>query len=121
MPRYMLPLVLMAACVTATSAIAHHSFTKYDGAKLVQATGTISNVRFQNPHIFFTIGSDGASWSVETEGSPVLQRQGLTADILKDGAKASISGWRSKDGSKALGLKSITINSRTFALRRSVR
>ena len=100
---------------------AHHSFSKYDSSKHVQASGVVSTVRYQNPHVFFTLVSDTGTWSVETESLPILQRGGITESVLKDGAKATVSGWKAKDGSATIGLRAITIGGKSVTLRRSVR
>jgi hypothetical protein len=91
------------------TAIAHHTYvTKYDSAKKVKLSGTVSSVRFSNPHIFFTLNTAKGSWTVETESIPVVQKKGLTASLLKDGAKVTVSGWPARNGSAAMGLSTIS-------------
>jgi hypothetical protein len=90
---------------------AHHTFTtKYDGAKKLTISGVVGSVKYSNPHIHFAVEtSTGASWNVETEGVAVLQKHGITRDVLTEGAKVTITGWPGRDGSATLGLSSISV------------
>jgi hypothetical protein len=84
---------------------AHHTFvTKYDNAKLVSISGTVGSVSWSNPHIFFSVGG----WKIETEGIAVATARGLTQARLKEGAKVTVRGWKARDGSVAMGLKTIS-------------
>jgi hypothetical protein len=88
---------------------AHHTYvTKYDNKKIINVSGTVSDVSFGNPHIFFTLTTGKGDWRVETESLSVAQARGLTQSLLKEGAKATVSGWPSRDGTGELGLKSIS-------------
>lgn len=102
-------LTLALAFGLPVAALAHHTYvTKYDSAKKMKLSGTVSGVRFTNPHIFFTLDTAKGSWTVETESIPVVQKKGLTAKLLKDGAKVTVSGWPARNGSAALGLSTIS-------------
>lgn len=117
----LLALGLLAAGTGAV--FAHHTFvTKYDAGKLLTVAGVIGNVRYANPHIFFDItAKNGTTWTVETEGILVARSKGLTEQVLKDGATATLSGWVSREKSAELGLKSITIGGRSISMRGTAR
>ncbi len=90
--------------------------------KLLTVAGVIGNVRYSNPHIFFDItAKNGTTWTVETEGILVARSKGLTEQVLKDGATATLSGWVSREKSAELGLKSITIGGRSISMRGTAR
>lgn len=106
---------------------AHHTFvTKYDPNKLVTVTGTVGNVAYANPHIFFDItgktkaGSE-ATWRVETEGILAARGKGLTQTLLQDGAKATVTGWLARDNPGEIGLKSISVGGRAISMRNTAR
>lgn len=90
---------------------AHHTYvTKYNSADKVRLSGTVSSVSFSNPHIFFTLQTGKGSWTVETESIPVAKAKGLTANLLKDGAKVSVTGWPARSGAAELGLNTISFS-----------
>lgn len=121
MPRLALAALLVAAAVPA--AVAHHSYvTKYDSAKLTKLAGTVGAVSYTNPHIFFQFESGGASWTVETESISVARANGLTEAVLKEGAKATLTGWPSREKSAEIGLATITVEGRpTITMRKTAR
>ncbi|MGL4398194.1 MAG: DUF6152 family protein [Hyphomicrobium sp.] len=108
--------------VMAGGASAHHTYvSKYDSARVISISGTISSVSYQNPHIHFTLETAKGSWVVETESISVARASGLTEEVLKAGAKATASGWPARAGGGALGLKSVSIGGRSYVLRRTAR
>lgn len=118
-------LALVAFLVTtlAAPAGAHHTFvTKYDNGKLIEIAGTVSSVSFTNPHIFFSVDAGATTWTVETESISVANAKGLKVSLLKAGAKVTVRGWRARNGSTAVGLKSITFaGGPTITMRGSAR
>jgi hypothetical protein len=102
-------LLAILIAVTATAALAHHTYVKkYDSAKKLTLSGTVENVRFSNPHIFFTLETAKGSWSIETESIAVAKAKGLTTTHLKSGAKATVTGWPARGGGAELGLATIS-------------
>jgi DNA/RNA endonuclease YhcR with UshA esterase domain len=84
---------------------AHHSFSaEYDETKPVNVTGIVKKVEWQNPHIWFYVEVKDATGKVTTwgfSGGPpgMLQRRGITRDVLKVGDAIKVTGFRAKDGS----------------------
>ncbi len=113
--------LLVAAVVP--SAVAHHSYvTKYDSSKLTKLTGTVGTVSYTNPHIFFQFEASGSSWTIETESISVARANGLTEAILKEGAKATLTGWPSREKSAEVGLSTIAFDGRpTITMRKTAR
>jgi hypothetical protein len=85
--------------------VAHHSFAaEYDAAKPVSVKGTVKKVEWQNPHIWFYVDvkdDDGKVTTWGFSGGPpgMLQRRGITRDVLKIGDVIKVDGFRAKDGS----------------------
>ena len=76
---------------------AHHSAAAFENQKQVTVTGTVTNVRFANPHIFLTISvrkDDGSTTSMEVEAgaASVLNPLGFTRDSLKAGDVVTVTG-----------------------------
>jgi hypothetical protein len=84
---------------------AHHAFAaEYDRTKPVKVEGVVSKVEWMNPHIWFYVDVKDASGKVTTwgfSGGPpgMLQRRGITKDVLKVGDVIKVDGFRAKDGS----------------------
>jgi hypothetical protein len=114
---------VLLATVNSTTAPAHHTFVvKYDPAKLVTISGTITSVSYANPHIRFDVSTGSTTWTVETESISVAKARGITPAVLKEGAKVTVTGWRARDGSAEMGLNRISIAGGPSAtLRRTAR
>jgi len=98
-----------ALALAAAPAAAHHTFvTKYNSAKTIEVSGTVTSVSFTNPHMYFSITTGSTTWTVETESISVASAKGLKPTLLKAGAKVRVRGWPARDGSAAMGLNIIT-------------
>jgi hypothetical protein len=111
-------LALGIAVVSAVvPAAAHHSFSaEYDAKKPVTLTGTVSNVEWMNPHVYFYLdvtGEDGkvANWAFEMGPPNGLQRSGWTRNTIKIGDELTVNGTLAKDGSKQVNARTVTITS----------
>ena len=89
----------------AVPVLSHHSFTaEYDGTKPVKVTGTVTKVEWTNPHIWFYVdvkdeNGNVTSWAFSAAPPGVLQRRGITKDVLKIGDVVKVDGFRARDGS----------------------
>jgi hypothetical protein len=96
---------LCLATGTGISLSAHHSFAaEFDDTKPVKVTGTITNVEWKNPHIWFYVdvkNPDGTvtNWGFAGGAPGQLMRRGITKDQLKLGETILVEGFRAKDGS----------------------
>ncbi len=95
----------------ADSAGAHHSFAVFfdTDAQLVKITGVVRDFQFRNPHGVITIvvpqGHAEITWRAETNSPSILRRRGWTPDSLHVGDKVTLEGWRARDGSRYMRLK----------------
>ncbi len=87
-----------------TTALAHHAFAaEFDADKPLDLKGTVTKVKWVNPHswLYFDVkGTDGAvtNWGVEFGTPNALARVGLTKADVAVGAQVHIKGYRSKNG-----------------------
>jgi len=94
--------LLLAA---AAPILAHHAFSaEYDSTKPVKVQGTISKVEWANPHIWFYVDVKDDSGKITTwgfSGGPpgMLQRRGISKNVLKIGDVVIVEGFRAKDSS----------------------
>ena len=92
-----------AACVVATSAIAHHSTAMFEWGKEKKLEGTIDKFEWTQPHTFLWLKVPGKSGKTETWGlegmSPSwLGRNKWSSHSLKAGDKVKIDYYPLRDG-----------------------
>ena len=124
MSRVAGPGLALAFFLFATSALAHHSFVgNYDATKLITLQGTVTKVRYGNPHIFFSVDVPGKGvWKVEAESISKTRAKGLTKEHLTRGAPVTVTGWPAKNGKRGMGLQSITVpGGKTIKIRGTAR
>lgn len=102
--------VAFSLVLTATAAMAHHSFdAEYDAKKPVTITGIVTKVDWLNPHAYVSVDSKGESGTVKNfkieMGPPyALVRSGWKRETLKIGDKITVvDAALAKDGSNAAG------------------
>jgi hypothetical protein len=104
MPRALkYALIVIAATLTATSALAHHSFAMFDQSKVVTVNGTVKDFRWTNPHVFIqllvkTEGGSEVEWSIEMTSPEHLARVGWRPGTLKAGDQVSLAIHPMRDG-----------------------
>jgi hypothetical protein len=83
---------------TAVSTFAHHGYgTEFDGTKCMDLKGTLSGIKWENPHAYFDMDvknakGDTANWHVELITPNALKRNGTTReDFLTNVGKAMVA------------------------------
>lgn len=95
------------------AAFAHHSFSaQYDANKKESVTGLVTKVEWRNPHIYFYMDvTDDAGkvtvWQLELASVQAMQGRGFTKDKLHLGDRVKVAGFRARDGSPLLDVRSI--------------
>ena len=83
--------------LVAFAAGAHHSrSTFYDMSRIVELEGEITRVQWRHPHVRYWIQADaaygGEEWEMETTPPSLLERQGISRDILSAGTRVRVAG-----------------------------
>ena len=96
-------------------ASAHHSFSAvFDAEVPVEASGTVTEVEWMNPHAWIYIdveGDDGevVNWAFELGSPNGLMRRGWSRKSVQVGDAISVTGYKARDGSNRGNIKSIVL------------
>lgn len=86
------------------TAIGHHAANVYfDVDTVIEVRGVISDLRWQNPHIAFTLISrepngDETPWLIESNSVSSLRQLGVLPDQLVVGDVVTVAGWPARTG-----------------------
>jgi Family of unknown function (DUF6152) len=106
-------IAIAGIALASVSVVAHHSFAMFDMDKNVEYRGIVSEWKWQNPHVHFTVDIKNAAgvdpqqvgrWDVEGGSVNIMTRQGWTRASYKVGDPISLVGHPMKDGSKGISL-----------------
>ena len=112
-----LKVIFAAGVVAAISApaLAHHSFSMFDGDKTVTVKGTVKEFEWTNPHAWLRVmvvdqaSGKPAQWAFEM-GPPAQQiLRGWKPDSLKPGDPVTLNMHPLKDGSRGGQLVNATL------------
>ncbi len=105
---------LVALCLAAGVAEAHHSAAAEYRAEVRTWTGTITRFSWMNPHtwVFFDITSPGgnaAHWECEGSAPSGLIRNGWTRETLTPGMVVTIEGNPAKDRPQGCKVRAVIL------------
>jgi hypothetical protein len=106
-------LMILAQLLFSFPARAHHSFAaEFNVDDRVEFTGTITDIRWINPHVYMTLeakSQDGGTVQWQLESFPPLwfHRIGMSRASFPIGQTLTISGWRAKDHSNLMWIKTV--------------
>ena len=109
-------LVLGLLAVFAIPAPAHHSFSaEFDITKPIKLSGTITEVRWSNPHSWIYIDVKDESgkvvnWAFEMQPANALYRRGWRPTDVAAGTVVTVEGWASRNGSPTANTNTIVLS-----------
>ena len=105
----------VAGLLWAVPALPHHAFSvAFDLERPVSIEGTVTDVKWENPHSWIFVEAkrpDGTveHWRFETQPPNTLRRTGVTATMLKPGITVTIKGYGSQDRSSMAAAASVIV------------
>jgi len=105
---------LLVACVSFPASPHHSVRAFYDDQNVRELTGTITSIRWINPHIQFQLerlGENGELevWDVESGSINFLERDGIDRDDVAVGNEVTVTGYASRHGQKAMVASYVTL------------
>jgi hypothetical protein len=96
-------LLIIAALLTPSSVLAHHSNAAFDGDKVIVLKGTVTEWKWTNPHVWILLSADDGKggkvdWAIEGRTPGQLLRAGWSRSTLKAGDIITVDFSPAKDG-----------------------
>src|SRR5262245_66562662 len=96
-------LAALVAALHAPLALAHHSVSAwFDTTATTEIEGVVTDFRWQNPHVVFTMRVAGAEgeglWEIETLSISGISRWGITHDLFSVGDRLRVAGNPARRG-----------------------
>ena len=115
MNKQMVSLTSVAGLLLAAAPVAaHHSFAaEFDFEKPIELRGTLTSMRWANPHGWLYIdvtNPDGTvtNWAIEAGGATQLLRRGLRKTDFPAGTEVIVNGFLARSGEPLVNGRSVT-------------
>ena len=108
--------LLIGACAPWAPALAHHSFAAvFDRDQPIEVAGTVTDVEWLNPHVWFYVNVQNEageieSWGFEMGSPNGLIRRGWNYNSLQVGDEVSVVGVLARDGSQRAAVRTVTLS-----------
>ena len=96
---------VIAVLLAAVPVVAHHSNSAFDGDKVMVLTGTVTEWKWVNPHVWIFLSVDDGNgakvrWEIEGRTPGQLVRAGWSRTTLKSGETITVDFSPAKDGTR---------------------
>ena len=95
----------------------HHGWSSYDQTKPLNVTGKILEMTYESPHSVIKLEEKKKKWTVVLAPPSRMESRGLTKDMLKVGATATVVAYPHLKVKDEMRAERITIGDKTTELR----
>lgn len=111
-------LTMATITISIPKADAHHGWSEYNDKQMLNLTGKIRSIGYDNPHTIIELeASDKKVWRAVLAPPSRMQRRGLPENALKVGATVRLVGYPNRSDSREMRAERIVINRKTVELR----
>ena len=96
--------------------MAHHGWANFDRSRKVEVSGTIVESKYENPHCFVKLKAEEGEWEIELSAVPLMQRHGITAEMIKTGTRVTIVGHPHKKKAREMKAIRLIFDGKTYDL-----
>jgi Family of unknown function (DUF6152) len=107
----------LVALALPVAVLAHHGWSEYDQQTTLKLTGTIEEAGYEHPHGHIKLKTADKTWSAVLAPPSRMDARGLSKDMLKVGATASVEGYPSRVKPEEMRAERITVAGKTVELR----
>jgi len=98
-------------------AIGHHGWSEYDSTQSLKLTGTIEEAGYEHPHGHIKLKTPNKVWVAVLAPPSRMENRGLTKDMLKTGATATVEGYPNRNKPEEMRAEWITVVGKMVELR----
>jgi hypothetical protein len=101
-----------AQLLSSVPLLAHHGAAEYDNTKSISVQGTVTEVKYVNPHVLIVFAAkddkgQAVEWTAESQSPNLLSRRGWSRSTLKPGDQITVTGHPVKNGVPAMSTQKI--------------
>lgn len=111
------PAVLAAALLAAGPTSAHHGWGSYDAAQVLELTGTVREISFDNPHGMMRLEVPGRTWVVVLAPPSRMRARGLTPEMVAVGKTVTVVGYPHRSEATEMRAERVVAEGKTVELR----
>ena len=108
---------LSVLLVASLPAHGHHGWSEYDSTRPLNLSGTIMKSGYEHPHGHIRLNADNKTWWVVLAPPTRMANRGLPASALKQGARATVTGYPNRSKPEEMRAERISANGKTVELR----
>ncbi len=107
--------LLAIGVLSIVPAPAHHSFAPYETSLQVKMSGSVTSLKWTNPHVYIEMDAPDARtgemrhWLIECASTSILNRAGWKFNMLKAGDRITVIVSPLRNGEPAALLKQIVL------------
>jgi hypothetical protein len=115
--KAMLRCISLSSLLVASAAFAHHGWSEYDTADVLNVNGIIEQASYANPHGHIRLKTADKTWHVVLAPPSRMENRGLTREMLAAGSQAQVTGYANRNKPDEMRAERIMIGGKTVELR----